>query len=206
MSDHYAPLELTPQKRKEKTLTALVTHLDGLSRRQPVLMVYLAAGQASAALDTTDEALSWSGKNGEHSYDSYVHSCRGDILRALGQPDMASNEYRAAIEVARQQEVSMARLWRGQGKRDEARDLLAPVYGWFTEGFDTLDLKEAKILLDELSSRVSATKEIFDLAGSAKWWGRRRANIRVNARPAFLPLTRIWIGLQSAPPPGKEGA
>jgi predicted ATPase len=48
--------------------------------------------------------------------------------------------------------MSMARLWRDQGKRDEARDLLAPVYGWFTEGFDTLDLKEAKALLDELST------------------------------------------------------
>jgi predicted ATPase len=47
---------------------------------------------------------------------------------------------------------SLARLWRDQGKRDGARDLLAPVYGWFTEGFDTLDLKEAKGLLDELSS------------------------------------------------------
>jgi predicted ATPase len=48
--------------------------------------------------------------------------------------------------------MSMARLWRDQGKRDEARDLLAPVYGWFTEGHDTLDLKEAEALLDELSS------------------------------------------------------
>ena len=46
----------------------------------------------------------------------------------------------------------MARLWREQGKRDEARDLLAPVYGWFTEGFDTLDLKGAKALLEELGS------------------------------------------------------
>ena len=48
--------------------------------------------------------------------------------------------------------MSMARLWRDQGKHDAARDLLAPVYGWFTEGFDTLDLKEAKALLDELSA------------------------------------------------------
>ena len=46
--------------------------------------------------------------------------------------------------------MSMARLWRDHGKREEARDLLSPVYGWFTEGFDTLDLKEAKALLDEL--------------------------------------------------------
>jgi predicted ATPase len=50
------------------------------------------------------------------------------------------------------QAVTMARLWRDQGKRDEARDLLAPVYSWFTEGFDTLDLKDAKALLEELSS------------------------------------------------------
>ena len=48
--------------------------------------------------------------------------------------------------------MSMARLWRDQGKRDEARELLAPVYGWFTEGFDTLDLKQAKAQLDELAA------------------------------------------------------
>ena len=66
-----------------------------------------------------------------------------------------------ALVIARQQQakswelraaVSMARLWREQGKRDEARDLLAPVYGWFTEGFDTLDLKESRALLDEVSA------------------------------------------------------
>jgi predicted ATPase len=66
-----------------------------------------------------------------------------------------------AISTARQQQaksrelraaMSMARLWRDQGKRDEARNLLAPVYGWFTEGFDTFDLKEAKALLAELAS------------------------------------------------------
>jgi predicted ATPase len=55
--------------------------------------------------------------------------------------------------------MSMARLWRDQGKRDDARALLAPVYDWFTEGFDTLDLKEAKVLLEELAligDRLSA--------------------------------------------------
>jgi predicted ATPase len=46
--------------------------------------------------------------------------------------------------------MSMARLWRDQGRRDQARELLAPLYGWFTEGFDTRDLKEARVLLDEL--------------------------------------------------------
>jgi predicted ATPase len=67
--------------------------------------------------------------------------------------------FERALAVARQQQakswelraaMSMARLWRDQGKRDEAHDLLTPVYGWFTEGFDTLDLKEAKALLNEL--------------------------------------------------------
>jgi predicted ATPase len=69
--------------------------------------------------------------------------------------------FERALVVARQQQAkswelraatSMARLWRDQGKRDEARELLAPVYGWFTEGFDTLDLKQAKTLLYELAA------------------------------------------------------
>jgi predicted ATPase len=72
----------------------------------------------------------------------------------------AERSYQQAIAVAKRQSAkmlelragtSLARLWRDQGKRENARELLAPVYGWFTEGFDTLDLKEAKKLLDELS-------------------------------------------------------
>jgi predicted ATPase len=79
------------------------------------------------------------------------------------QPDAAKAEanFERALTVARAQQAkswelraaaSMARLWRDQGKRQQARDLLAPVYGWFTEGFDTRDLKEAKALLEELAS------------------------------------------------------
>jgi len=79
------------------------------------------------------------------------------------EPDTAKAEayFDRALAVARQQQarswelraaMSMARLWRDQGKRQEARNLLAPVYGWFTEGFDTLDLKEAKGLLEELAT------------------------------------------------------
>ena len=73
----------------------------------------------------------------------------------------AEEAFLTAIAIAQQQKartfelraaMSLARLWRDQGKRDEAHNLLAPVYGWFTEGFDTLDLKEAKALLDELAS------------------------------------------------------
>ncbi len=77
-------------------------------------------------------------------------------------PDTAKAQahFERALEIARAQQaqswelraaMSLARLWRDQGKRTQAHDLLAPVYGWFTEGFDTLDLKEAKALLDELA-------------------------------------------------------
>jgi len=85
----------------------------------------------------------------------------GDLLlqRSPGALNAAQNSYRQAIEQARQQNAkslelrattSLGRLWRDQSKRTEARDLLAPVYGWFTEGFDTPDLREAKALLIEL--------------------------------------------------------
>ena len=78
------------------------------------------------------------------------------------EPDVAKAQqyFERALAVARQQQakswelraaMSMARLWREQGKRQQARDLLAPVYGWFTEGLDTLDLKQARMALDELA-------------------------------------------------------
>ena len=78
----------------------------------------------------------------------------------VGLAVKAQGYFASALSLAHQQKakswklraaMSMARLWRDQGKRDEARELLAPVYGWFTEGFDTLDLKDAKALLGELS-------------------------------------------------------
>ena len=94
---------------------------------------------------------------------AHLYRIAGEIALMSPEPDAAKAEayFEHALAVARKQQakswelraaMSMARLWREQGKRDEARDLLAPVYGWFTEGFDTLDLKEAKALLDELAS------------------------------------------------------
>jgi len=99
----------------------------------------------------------------ERWQEAEVNRIAGDIALLSPQPDAARAEayFERALAVARKQQAkslelraatSMARLWRDQGKRDEARDLLAPVYGWFTEGFDTLDLKQAKALLDELAS------------------------------------------------------
>jgi predicted ATPase len=104
------------------------------------------------AIETTQET--W--------FEAEVNRTAGEIALLSPEPDAAKAEayFERALAVARAQQakswelraaMSMARLWRDQGKRDEARDLLAPVYGWFTEGFDTLDLKEAKALLDELA-------------------------------------------------------
>jgi predicted ATPase len=87
---------------------------------------------------------------------------QGDLLLALPHSDKEQVEglYCESLEIARRQQsrgwelraaMSLARLWGEQGRRAEARDLLAPVYGWFTEGFDTADLKEAKALLAELA-------------------------------------------------------
>jgi predicted ATPase len=108
--------------------------------------------EAVTAVETTKE--SWC--------EAEVHRVAGEIAVMLPEPDTAKAEsyFNRALAVARQQQakswelraaMSMARLWRDQGKRDEARELLAPVYGWFAEGFDTRDLKEAKALLDELA-------------------------------------------------------
>jgi predicted ATPase len=120
----------------------------------------LAGGRVAAALESTNEALLWIEKNGERAHECHVRCCRGDIFYALSEPERACSEYHAGIAVARRQQgkfwelrasAKFARLLRDQGKRDEARELLAPIYGWFTEGFDTIDLKEAKASLDELA-------------------------------------------------------
>ena len=82
------------------------------------------------------------------------------LKRQSSMPRKAREHFERALAVARRQQakswelraaMSMARLWREQGKGEEARELLSPVYGWFTEGFDTRDLKDGKALLDELS-------------------------------------------------------
>jgi predicted ATPase len=107
--------------------------------------------EAALIVETTDERVSQA---------ELLHRVPGDLLNAAGDRSGAERHYRQAIVVAERQSaklfqlrasVSLARLWRDQGKRVEARDLLGPVYHWFTEGFDATDLKDAKALLDELS-------------------------------------------------------
>ena len=101
--------------------------------------------------------------SGERWCEAEVNRIAGEIALMSGEPEAARAEayFERALAVAGQQQakswelraaMSMARLWRDQGKCNEARDLLTPVYNWFTEGFDTCDLKEAKALLGALAS------------------------------------------------------
>jgi class 3 adenylate cyclase/predicted ATPase len=119
----------------------------------------LAFGDASAALGLTSEALEVIGRTGARWWESELHRLRGELLM-LRETAMAQASFEEAIEVARRQcakslelraATSLARLWAEHGERQKARDLLAPLYAWFTEGFDTADLKDARALLDELS-------------------------------------------------------
>jgi hypothetical protein len=92
---------------------------------------------------------------GEDYLAAELNRMTASLLRAEGAPDQVVEFHlESALRIARELRAatSLARLWRDQGKRTEARELLSPIYGWFTEGFDTPDLKEAKALLDELAS------------------------------------------------------
>jgi len=119
-----------------------------------------ATGQIDAALDALDRAADEAAAMSELFYQAELHRLRGTLPMTKGDSAGAEDWLRQAIEVAVSQgakslelraATSLARLWRDQGRRVEAHDLLAPVYGWFTEGFDTLDLKEAKALMEELA-------------------------------------------------------
>ena len=120
---------------------------------------YAKARQPAEGLKHLAEAASIMEQTQEREFEAELCRVRGELL-VVGDPAAAEESYGAALAVARKQQgrfwelrasTSLARLWRDQGKRAEARDLLAPIYGWFTEGFDTLDLKEAKALLEELA-------------------------------------------------------
>jgi class 3 adenylate cyclase/predicted ATPase len=117
------------------------------------------AGQNEDALTMLDEALQIVERTGGRWLAAELERHKGQLRLRLGQSEAAEDLYRKALSIAVEQEAklwelraaaSLARLRLDQGRRTEARDLLAPVYGWFTEGFDTADLKEAKALLDEL--------------------------------------------------------
>jgi len=117
-------------------------------------------GQIEEGLTLLDEALQLAERTGERLFAAELNRHKGRLLLRQGHSEAAEELYRQALSIAEEQEaklwelraaMSLARLRRDQGRPAEARDLLAPVYGWFTEGFATPDLKEAKALLDEVS-------------------------------------------------------
>ena len=139
----------------------------GATAYAPWYLSYLASshaelGQFDDARRCIAEAMRVAEATEEKWCHADVHRIAGEIALMSPEPDVAKAQqyFERALAVARQQQakswelraaMSMARLWRKQGKRQQARDLLAPVYGWFTEGLDTLDLKQARMVLDELA-------------------------------------------------------
>ena len=120
-------------------------------------------GQFDDAWRCIAEAITATETIRETWYQAEVYRTAGEIALKTAAPDAAKAEayFERALAIARKQQakswelrasMSLARLWRDHGKPQQARELLAPVYGWFTEGFNTLDLKEAKALLEELAS------------------------------------------------------
>jgi predicted ATPase len=118
------------------------------------------AGQVEECLALLDEAFQFVDRTGAGWLEPELYRHKGQLLLRQGNSQAAEELYRKALSIAEEQEArlwelraatSLARLRRDQGRRAEARDLLTPVYGWFTEGFDTADLKEAKALIDELT-------------------------------------------------------
>ncbi len=120
-------------------------------------------GRFDEGLRTIDESFPFIERTGQRSYEAEVHRLKGELLLAQDASNAAQAEqsFRTAIEISRRQNAkswelrattSLARLLEKQGKRDEARAMLADIYNWFTEGFDTADLKDAKALLEELSN------------------------------------------------------
>ncbi|MEE9569205.1 MAG: hypothetical protein V3W37_07455, partial [Candidatus Binatia bacterium] len=127
-----------------------------------LIEAYGAAGQAEDGLRMVAEALALVEKAGFRFYEAELHRLQGELLLRQAAPDVPQSEtcLHRSLDLARSQQakslelraaMSLGRLWQQQRKREEARELLTKIYGWFTEGFDTADLKEAKALLDELS-------------------------------------------------------
>jgi predicted ATPase len=115
----------------------------------------------AAALATVMDGLKAQEERGHGLWDAELHRVEGIALVGLNRIEKAQGAFEDALRIARKQRTkayelraatSLARLWGEQGRRAKARELLAPIYGWFTEGFDTRDLKEARALLEALDA------------------------------------------------------
>jgi predicted ATPase len=140
------------------------------TRDRPYQLALLAeacaqVGQTAAGLEAVGEALATVAKSAVRWWEAEMYRLRGDLLLQHGvapPPEEAEACFQQALDIARRQQakslelraaMSLSRLWQHQGKGDAARELLAPIYDWFTEGFDTADLQEAKVLLEDLGGK-----------------------------------------------------
>ena len=130
---------------------------------------YLLAGEAAPGLEAVDAGLRAVKETGERNTEADLDSVRGELILLRDRPptDEAERCFRKAIEVARSQHAKsyelrattrLARLLDRRGQREQARELLSEIYNWFTEGFDTADLKDAKALLGELSTEAGLSR------------------------------------------------
>ena len=143
----------------------------GMKMMRPMFFALLAracgqAGQLDEAWQMLSDALDAVEESGQRYYEAETYRSKGELHLRHVDPDIEQAEacFQRALDIARHQQakswelraaMSLARLWAEQGRRAEAQDLLAPIYGWFTEGFDTADLKDARALLDELTDGKS---------------------------------------------------
>ena len=165
--DGYAPSRSRPRGGLDQIQQGLAAYgAVGTVVGQTYLFARLAdayghAGQTAAGLTVLAEALAWVDQHEERIHEAELHRLMGELLLQQAVPDVPQAEtcLHQALAIARQQQakavelrtaISLSRLWQQHGKRDAARALLVDVYGWFTEGFDTADLQEAKALLEEL--------------------------------------------------------
>ena len=162
-TQHGRPQEavLAIQKYRPAGLATGSTFLDTLTASL-LANAHLALGDADAGLAAADEGLSIANHNAEYFVVPELHRLRGELLLVDGGPSAiadAADAFHAAVDVARRQAskalelraaMSLARLWRGQGRGEKGYELLAPIYGWFSEGLDTKDLQQAAALMQEL--------------------------------------------------------
>jgi predicted ATPase len=137
----------------------------GTELSQPYHLALLAdaygrSGQIEAGLCALEDALVAADQHVERLYEAELQRLKGELLRRKGVEMEAETCFQTALAVARRQQakslelraaMSLSQLWQHQGRRRDGYNLLAPIYGWFTEGFDTADLQEAKALLEALT-------------------------------------------------------
>ena len=149
-------------------LQAIGAELGSLQHLPLLAEAYRKAGRVSEGLAILDKALALIHATGFKIDEPEIHRLKGELLLMQGEAEpeaenrfqRAESSFQHAIEVAHRQQAkswelrattSLCRLWQKQGKAEEARQMLDQIYGWFTEGFDTVDLRDAKSLLEELS-------------------------------------------------------